>query len=135
MERRIIQLLSDLRQNVATVRASITRLQQKIADLEARRRALATARQSVERSWRRDQRLEALRLLATLSPRQRDVLQRIMAGQPNKVMAFELGLSEKTVETHRARLMQKLQANTLPRAIETALLGGLTEWIPRGAPN
>ena len=47
-----------------------------------------------------------------LTSRQRDVLERICRGDANKVIAFDLQVSQKTVETHRARLMRKLQAES-----------------------
>jgi len=46
--------------------------------------------------------------VAALSPRQREILRRIGAGQSNKEMAADLGISVKTVETHRARMMESL---------------------------
>jgi len=64
---------------------------------------------------------EAARRLGTLSQRQREILDRVVAGTPNKMIAFELGVSEKTVETHRARLMRKLGAGSLPDLVRIAL--------------
>jgi DNA-binding CsgD family transcriptional regulator len=46
--------------------------------------------------------------VAALSPRQREILRRIGSGQSNKEMAADLGISVKTVETHRARMMESL---------------------------
>ncbi len=51
--------------------------------------------------------------LATLTARERDVLQRIVAGRRNKVIAAELGVSIKTVEAHRANVMKKLGVDSL----------------------
>ena len=56
---------------------------------------------------------EAARRLKTLSRRQQQILDKVIASVPNKEIAFDLGLSEKTVETHRARLMRKLGARSL----------------------
>ncbi len=64
---------------------------------------------------------ETARRLKTLSQRQREILDKVVAGIPNKMIAFELGVSEKTVETHRARLMRKLGADSLPDLVRIAL--------------
>jgi len=48
--------------------------------------------------------------LASLTAREWDVLERGVAGKPNKVIAFELGVSIKTMEVHRARAMEKMAA-------------------------
>ena len=56
---------------------------------------------------------EAATRLQGLTRRERDVFERIASGQSNKAVALELGLSVRTVETHRARIMEKLEAKTL----------------------
>ena len=56
-----------------------------------------------------------------LTPRERQVLDCIVAGEPNKRIAHTLGLSEKTVEFHRANLMKKMQARSLADLIQKAL--------------
>lgn len=50
----------------------------------------------------------AAALIDTLSPRERQVLEALVAGQPNKVIAIDLGISMRTVEVHRARTMDRL---------------------------
>jgi FixJ family two-component response regulator len=52
--------------------------------------------------------------LARLTRREREVMALVVAGKANKVVAYELGISEKTVESHRARLMWKLEVQSLP---------------------
>ena len=51
--------------------------------------------------------------LATLTPREREVLERVVAGKLNKQIAAELGTAEKTVKVHRARMMRKMQFDSL----------------------
>jgi len=61
----------------------------------------------------RERREERDSLLARLTPREREVLERVAAGQSNKVVALELDISERTVELHRGRGMKKLQVRAV----------------------
>lgn len=63
--------------------------------------------------------------LATLSAREREVMERLFQGKPNKVIAFELKISIRTVEFHRSRLMAKMQAESLSELIRLGLAAGL----------
>jgi FixJ family two-component response regulator len=60
-------------------------------------------------------------LLAKLTSREAQVLERIVAGRLNKQIADDLGISIKTVEAHRANIMEKLNANTVADLLKTAL--------------
>lgn len=62
---------------------------------------------------RADESLDFEKRLATLSPRQREILACVYAGDLNRSIAEKLGISVKTVELHRARMMQKMQAESL----------------------
>ena len=59
--------------------------------------------------------------LDSLTPREREVLDRIVSGEPNKRIAFILSLAEKTVEFHRANVMKKMQARSLADLIQKTL--------------
>ena len=64
--------------------------------------------------------------MATLTPRERQVLEKVVAGRLNKQIAAELGTVEKTIKVHRSRVMQKLHASSLIQLIEIANLGGVS---------
>jgi len=65
---------------------------------------------------------EAAKRIATLSPREREVLEALVTGHPNKVIAFDLGISVRTVEVHRARMMDRLGVRQFAEAIRLAVL-------------
>jgi two-component system response regulator FixJ len=69
--------------------------------------------------------VEAAQRIATLSPREREVLDGLVAGRPNKVIAFDLGISVRTVEVHRARMMERLGTRQLADAVRLAVLAKL----------
>ena len=63
--------------------------------------------------------------LATLTPREREVLAHIVAGKRNKQVAGELGTVEKTIKVHRARVMEKMQARSLAELVRLAERAGI----------
>jgi len=70
----------------------------------------------------RAKRDDILRRLQRLTKREREVMTGVAEGKANKVIAEELGLSPKTVEVHRARLMQKLEVDSLAQLMRFAIL-------------
>lgn len=60
--------------------------------------------------------------LSLLTPRERDVLDHLVQGRQNKLIAHELGISSRTVEIHRSRVMRKMQAESLPELVKMALI-------------
>ncbi len=70
-------------------------------------------------------RAEVEKRLALLTPREREVLDMVVSGNPNKVIAAQLGISCRTVEIHRGRVMEKMQASSLSDLVRIGLTSGL----------
>jgi two-component system response regulator FixJ len=86
--------------------------------------ALASRPQASTEDQARQTILERLRIL---SPREREVLDGMVAGHPNKVIAYNLSLSPRTVEIHRARVMDKMQARSLSELVKLAIAAGISQ--------
>lgn len=90
---------------------------------------LASVRAALSRHQRdakRDaERAELHERLAALSTRERQVLEGLVAGNPNKTIAYDLGISPRTVEIYRANVMTKMKAATLSELVRMALQAGL----------
>jgi len=59
--------------------------------------------------------------LASLTPREREVLGHLVTGHPNKTIAYDLGASPRTIEVHRARVMEKMRARSLSELVRMAI--------------
>lgn len=70
---------------------------------------------------------DAAVLIAGLSAREQDVLKGLAKGLPNKTIAFDLGISPRTVEVHRANLMTKLGVRSLSEALRIAFAAGVSD--------
>jgi two-component system CheB/CheR fusion protein len=80
--------------------------------------AFERARDSAARSlWRK----AATKRIATLTPREREVMTLVIEGNANKKMAYALGINQRTVESHRATIMKKLGARSLSDLIHIAI--------------
>ena len=77
----------------------------------------------LDRRWReiRARRDEISRHFELLTPREREVLAEILAGHANKVIAYDLGISERTVEVHRARVMRKMTCGSLAELVRMCI--------------
>jgi two-component system, LuxR family, response regulator FixJ len=92
---------------------------------------LGSVKAAIERqggdSKRNAERAEIESKLAALSNRERDVLGGLVAGRANKQIAFDLGISPRTVEIYRANLMSKMQAGSLSDLVRMALIVGMVD--------
>jgi two-component system response regulator FixJ len=77
---------------------------------------------------------EAEARVETLSARETQVLRGLVAGQQNKMIAQDLGISPRTVEIHRGNLMTKLGVGSLPEAVRIAMAAGIAPAVPKPAP-
>ena len=100
---------------------------------------LAAVRAAIEkdRAFRREQtELSEIRLrLATLTPREREVLEHVVTGNLNRQIAADLGTAEQTVKVHRAHLMQKMRVRSvaeLVRLTERCGISGSVQWSSVG---
>jgi FixJ family two-component response regulator len=83
----------------------IDRVQQAL-EQDARSRAALAGKEEIQRR------------VSTLTPREREVMDMVVGGKANKVIAANLGLSERTVEIHRSRVMKKMEAESLPQLVQ-----------------
>jgi two-component system, LuxR family, response regulator FixJ len=99
------------------------------------REALAIVRRALERDaqeqHRRARREQLAGRLAALTERERGVLQRVIEGKANKVIAAELEISVKTVEAHRAKVMEKMGVDSVAELVQRIIGFSLME-APRG---
>jgi two-component system response regulator FixJ len=82
---------------------------------------------SEEEKWQEadEERGEIEQRIATLTPREKQVLERVVGGDANKVIAFDLKVSQRTIEIHRSRVMEKMGVRTLAHLVRMASKAGL----------
>ena len=110
-----------LRRNLEQARASQARV---VETLKALERKLSAVQPPPEIA-------QIITRIGSLSAQQRRVFEKVIAGESNKAIAFDLGLSQKTVETHRARVMKKLQATSLAQLVRIASRAGRGNVVAR----
>ena len=88
--------------------------------------ALEAGFERLEKSAKRHSRAEEARVkLGVLTARELDVMKGLVRGHPNKTIAYDLDISPRTVEIHRANLMTKLEVRSLSEALRIAFAAGV----------
>jgi two-component system response regulator FixJ len=115
----------DVQTAVRAMKAGAVDFIEKPYDDEVLVKAIELALSLPRQSDRNREAAEAAQRVAALSPRERQVLDALVAGRPNKVNAYDLGISARTVEVHRARMMERLGVRQLAEAIRLAVMARL----------
>ena len=91
--------------------------------LDSVRKAISAGQNNSARS---DARRSAQRKLSALTKREHEILLKILAGDPNKIIAADIGLNQRTVENHRTSIMRKCGVSSLPDLVRLALAGEMS---------
>jgi FixJ family two-component response regulator len=97
----------------AMQKGAVDFIQKPFRDQELLDRITEALKTDQERRSARDQQAEVSGRIDKLTKREREVMDLVVTGKPNKVIAYELGVSQRTVEIHRARVMEKMEARSL----------------------
>jgi len=113
----------DIPMAVETMRAgAIDFLQKPFRDQDLLDRIQAALERDAEERARRANHDEIRDRLKSLTEREKQVMEKVVDGAPNKAVAADLGVSERTVEIHRSRVMQKMEAESLAHLVKMVLL-------------
>jgi two-component system, LuxR family, response regulator FixJ len=119
----IITGFADIPMAVRAMQAgAITFLEKPCADQELWQSIQAALDSEEQAESNRQKRADVIARRESLTPAEVDVLERILAGKPNKQMAAELGVGLRTVELRRATLIKKMRADSLPELVQLVLI-------------
>jgi two-component system response regulator FixJ len=125
----VITAQGDVQTDVRTMKAGAVDFIEKPYGDDALIAAIEAALNTGATKGRADDVVAASLLVDSLSPREREVLEALVAGQPNKIIAFSLGISVRTVEVHRSRMMDRLGVRQLGQAVRLSVLASLAKAV------
>jgi two-component system response regulator FixJ len=105
----------------AMQKGAVDFIQKPFRDQELLDRISEALKTDLERRSEQEKKAEVMDRVSKLTKREREVLDLVVTGKPNKVIAYELGVSQRTVEIHRARVMEKMQAKSLADLVKMHL--------------
>jgi two-component system response regulator FixJ len=122
---------ADVPMAVQAVKAGAADFVQKpFRDQELIDRIQSALQQDAELRRKLADRAEITERIESLTPREYEVMQLVVEGKPNKVIAHALGISQRTVEIHRARVMEKMRAESVPHLVQMVIRTGSAEGGP-----
>lgn len=101
----------------AMQKGAVDFIQKPFRDQELLDRIGAALKTDQERRSEREERSAVQSRVEKLTNREREVMDLVVTGKPNKVIAYDLGVSQRTVEIHRARVMEKMEARSLAELV------------------
>lgn len=120
---------ADVPTAVAAMRAGALDYVQKPVGSEALLVAIAQAvRRSTDTDGRRKSQMLATVVIDSLTPRQREIMDLVLAGHPSKNIAADLGISQRTVENHRAMIMKRTGSASMPALARLAISADLKQF-------
>jgi len=105
----------------AMQKGAVDFIQKPFRDQELLDRISDALKTDQERRSLRKEQAEVAGRIDKLTKREREVMDLVVTGKPNKVIAYELGVSQRTVEIHRARVMEKMEARSLADLVRMQL--------------
>jgi two-component system response regulator FixJ len=121
----IVTAQGDIKTAVRAMKAGASDFLEKPYSDDVLLRSIEVALEKEQRTARDRDIADAVRRIGILSPREKEVLDGLMAGRPNKLIAYQLGISVRTVEVHRARMMERLGARQLAEVIRLGVMARL----------
>jgi two-component system response regulator FixJ len=121
----IVTAQGDIQTAVRAMKAGASDFLEKPYSVDVLLRSIEVALEKEQRTARDRDIADAVRRIGILSPREKEVLDGLMAGRPNKLIAYQLGISVRTVEVHRARMMERLGARQLAEVIRLGVMARL----------
>lgn len=107
----------------AMQKGAVDFIQKPFRDQELLDRVHEALRTEEERRSEREEQEDIAARIDKLTKREHEVMDLVVTGKPNKVIAYELGVSQRTVEIHRARVMEKMEARSLAELVRMQLRG------------